>query len=499
MIRAKHAFDKLYPNPDLLTQQPGLTVLYSPMSSGKTWLLDAFRRDTVIDPATGKGALLPDANILIVAPYKSAREDLGLKWVKGGDLNSSFLYTNQLVDDFLIKSQMGFYGDKPSVTQVTHMVDTWLDDYDLTGKLIMLDEIDFMWKQADMQPVALASGDTFKVSFFWEILLTALSKRCCILGFTATRIPSNTMSMNEIFLKAEGTVRIKSMKTYLYNNVTLGKVMTNAIDELHAQGKVLHSLFYKGYYTVEDIDAMVALKIKYGVEVLLVIRKDNAAVVSTKGRLDEYLLKHVGICIRDDDVTLEPNKIGYLLVDDDDSALNVAVGGADVFTQFDHVFINTSSSRQVSLRKQSSIDCRVINFGSNLTGTMLQVAGRFRHNPVILHNHLINKTQESVPYYAGEYGIQQFQSHDPHTAAYHLFPENVTSEWKGNLNALVGKRKSPATVKKQELLQEFLNNDYTASVNQKFIAYQQWLKVNHPDIKPYSIKTFYKAAQGVSA
>lgn len=524
-----HAFDAAWCHMShiKLHRKVGLSVLYSPMGSGKTYLI--------------KRLLRYFHNNLVIAPYRSCKEDLeaamyesrddDIKSMVAGEphripvIEYEFKYTGDLIKDFTEHASYSTRAEKPSSKLLTVLVDDWLDSMpEETGefvrkKLVLLDEIDFMFVQARCETVRLGNGDRVNGLPILEAILTGMSKRFFMYGLTATTLPDTSVSYHTVVFDTQTSVRINSMTTYLYRNVVAAKVLRDALQRNHDSNTGMPVLIYKRRFTYEDGKAIAEFERDNGLKkkTLMVAREENFGKKDVKDGISETYYQEHGhnIATVDGSVTTDKITIGvdgpdYIVIKGNnktslDSIVKETLPDGTTkrkcaFSKYRYVFINTSSSRQVSIKQLPSDRCKVMCFGTSLDATMIQTVGRFRENPIVFELHLLDQVEESARYYDGEEGLELFKSFDRFTRAYHLRAENIKSEWMGNLNQRKGKTTSDVTKQRDDAFDAWMltRNANTPKAKQlrEYIKY-----CKDQGVKAYGQSTFMKriAAQGVTA
>lgn len=365
-----------------------LNVIYAPMGSGKTHLFHQ---------------LLKKHKCLMVAPYKSCLDDFGLVHnYKGSNsgLDYEFLYTADLINAIT----KGWAGN----IDITNEKAVEKAAIDYVNKMatvpythILFDEVDFMWLQAELTWLG-NSRLQFKDAKVFEYIINALASKFYLIGQSSTVIPHlGILKYGGLVEKgAKTSVRFDSITPVLVNkDVTHDQLFKIAIDKSMDKINQLPTLVYKNIFTHFDITYMDNM-VKQGKRVLVVMRKENSPKLKTPNNLTIDSVVHVGaIEAMASGITQQANHLHYKIISSG-TALDKITPLPDPYMFFDYIFINTSSSRQVSLKKvrgKGSTKVRVITIGEKLNSTSHQVAGRFRENRVEIIHYLKGFTKKNIP------------------------------------------------------------------------------------------------------
>ena len=390
--------------PASILKETGIHIIYSAMGSGKTSLIKSLILEVT-------------RQCLLIAPYRSCRIDFRFEYpiIKDFQLGSQtkFLYTSQVWEWFLQTREEG------QEMSIQAQIDSWIQRYFQPKKpfIIILDEVDFMWTQANME----FTQDQQKITDLWEQILQRLARHFPVLGFTSTKLPDwATIQYSEYYLtQAATSVYFSRVKTLIIpNNIKRITDFLFVLKEL-AQ-KRMPTLIYKWKYTAKEIQGIITLAQEKDLKILIILRPENAAMKQQAGYFAKAILETVeGISnimdIREGKIDLAVTKVHYLLIGAEDDSLDKANAGTDVFNYYDFVFINTSSSRQVSIpKKNGGATVRVCTFNNDkVTATAHQVCGRFRFNPVeVLH--VIAGYKRDLE----QYNLAYYQKLDPCFAQY---------------------------------------------------------------------------------
>lgn len=365
-----------------------LNVIYAPMGSGKTFLF----KD-----------LLSKHKCLMVAPYRSSRDDFGLRYhfskVKGG-LDYEFLYTSDLID--------AVTRDWVNVVDLTNDKDIETTTIDYVNNLpsvafthILFDEVDFMWIQASMSWIGNSS---LKVSGgrIWEYILKALATRFVLIGQTSTRIPTLKILNigGQVLASAYTSVRFDSITPVLvHKDVSHNKLFMMAMDRAMKETEQRPTLVYKRKFSSSDIIHMNEM-VKLGKRVLVVLREENSPKEKAPSQLLTNVLTQIGaVEAQSSGITLQAAHVHFKIIGQD-TGLDQITPSADPYMFFDYLFINTSSSRQVSLKAvcgDVDLKVKVISIDNGLNSTSHQVAGRFRENRVDITHYLKGYSKTDIP------------------------------------------------------------------------------------------------------
>lgn len=369
-----------------------LNVIYAPMGSGKTTL---FKQ------------LLANHQCLMVAPYRSSRDDFGLAYnfdISRDGLNYEFLYPSDLIaavtkgwlsasaltDEIVIEKATVDYVNSLHSVRFTH---------------ILFDEVDFMWIQAGMTQIGKSKLWT-KDAKIWEYILKALARKFTLIGQTSTRIP--TLGILEVGgqlqQNAHTSVRFDSITPVLvHKDVTHEKLFKTALERSIKEGEDRPTLVYKRTFSGSDILYMDQM-VKQGKRVLVVLREENSPKIEGHNQLKVDVLTQVGaVEAQTSGITQQAMHLHFKIVGKN-AALDKLAPSADPYLFFDYIFINTSSSRQVSLnavRGDKNIKVNVITLGAELNSTSHQTAGRFRQNRVDIKHYLKGYQKQDIPEFSG--------------------------------------------------------------------------------------------------
>ena len=367
-----------------------LNVVYAPMGSGKTTL---FKR------------MLKRHKCLMVAPYRSCLDDFGLTYTynetKKG-LNHEFLYPANLIDAVTsMWVSASALTDQKVIQKATLDYVNNLPNMPFTH--ILFDEVDFMWTQASLTEIGTTKLYA-KDAGIWEYILKALSSRFTLIGQTSTRIP--TLGIldvgGQLQLGAKTSVRFDSITPVLVSKgVNKEQLFKRAIDKSMSETKQRPTLVYKQKFSQFDINYMDDM-VKQGKRVLVVMRKENSPKVEMANGRDIEVLDQIGAIEADrNSITLQASHVHYKIIGRD-TALDKITPSTDPYMYFDYIFINTSSSRQVSLNEVQGDEGKkvsVITIGTELNSTSHQAAGRFRKNRVEITHYLKCSTQKKTYLY----------------------------------------------------------------------------------------------------
>ncbi len=444
----------------------GFFIHYAPMGSGKTYAIKHLLANQ-----------FKDRDVTIVAPYKSCRQDYNGKYSKSNSLNSEYLYPNQLIR--AVTQHRKFEGCT-SKQHAEDLIPVVLEDLqlDLTNKVFIFDEVDFFWFQCRREFTDIEGGKIHSDSLL-TIIIDWLSSRCLVLGFTATKLESSCVSTTTLpefsaytHTDVTTSVHISSLTINNTNGANVDRVFRELL--LESLKNTKPTLVFKTKYTEADVLAVRELKTKHNKRVLVVARKSN---LSTRDIFDETIINgFADMTIADTDVTLHPTGCDFIYVEGKNASLDTAINGKDVYTHYDYVFINISSSRQVSIpKKADGVEVQVCCQGASISSSMLQAAARFRHNPINLHVWLNNTPK--IRAIKHEDIIHKLEASDPTVSAYRLTKDKCSVVHRGNLTSTVGKSVgktvSPKTAAKRASVSHFFDNYYddTLSVLANFNNY----------------------------
>lgn len=120
--------------------------------------------------------------------------------------------------------------------------------------------------------------------------------------------------------------------------------------------------------------------VKQGKRVLVVLREENSPKEKASSQLLTNVLTQIGaVEAQSSGITLQAAHVHFKIIGPD-TGLDQITPSADPYMFFDYLFINTSSSRQVSLKAvcgDVDLKVKVISIDNELNSTSYQVAGRF--------------------------------------------------------------------------------------------------------------------------
>ena len=394
-----------------------LNVVYAPMGSGKTTLFKV---------------ILKKKKCLMIAPYKSCLDDFGLvkSYTKANTrLNHQFLYPGQLIntvtnswpsnidltDEVVIEKATKDYVNNLPSSPITH---------------ILFDEVDFMWTQANLTHITNTKFHTRAV-IIWEYILKALYRKFILIGQTSTLIPKSRILDigGQLQVDAFTSVRFNSITPVLVDkNVHHDKLFKIAIDRSIAEVKQLPTLVYKSSFSGSDIKYMDKMVKQFGKRVLVVMRKEKSPMIGPSTH-PEIAINHINaIEANNSSITSQSKYVHFKLININ-TALDKITPSPDPYKYFDYIFINTSSSRQVSLKKvrgNKTTKVRVITIGNKLTNTSHQAAGRFRDNRVDITHYLNGFGQKDIPSFSGQKLWGKLYQIDPCLKHYMKHDEVIT-------------------------------------------------------------------------
>lgn len=339
----------------------------------------------------------------MVAPYRSSRDDFGLKYrfnkTKNG-LDYEFLYTSDLIE--------AVTGDWANVVDLTSDKEIEKATIDYVNNLpsvaythILFDEVDFMWIQASMSWIGNSS---LKVSGgkIWEYILKALATKFMLIGQTSTTIPTLKILQigGQILHNAYTSVRFDSITPVLvHKDVTHNKLFMMAMDKAMNEAEPRPTLVYKRKFSSSDITYMDEM-VKQGKRVLVVLREENSPKEKASSQLLTNVLTNIGaVEAQSSGITLQAAHVHFKIIGQD-TGLDQITPSTDPYMFFDYLFINTSSSRQVSLKAvcgDVDLKVKVISIDNELNSTSHQVAGRFRENRVDITHYLKGYSKTDIP------------------------------------------------------------------------------------------------------
>ncbi len=405
-------------------EKTGFYIFYAPMGSGKTYYIKQLLK------------FYKDKQISIIAPYRSCREDYGYIFNENPTYSSPFLYTNQLIRIFT-KSTSFQKSNSKQETAATFKMFLKNLDFDWGKILYIIDEYDFTWLQANREFTPIVSGHIHSDELL-RVFYTFVQKQTLILGFTATRPPYRYRNIGTEIVCTDVTtsVTFNAFKIIGTNGIKSAESLKQILQDYVKNN--IPTLVYKKRYTTEDINTLLHIANTYNKKVLVVLRKENAPKIAKKGQFNENIIhkKLNNITRTDKKILLKPTGKDFMLVDGIDTALDIAINGDDVFSAYDIVFINLSSSRQVSLQEQQNgIPVNVVCQGASIDAHMLQASARFRHNPVEL-TIILNSTTKSKLKQITSNTIEDIA---PCSSSYNFPPPIFTVEYLGSLGVKIGK------------------------------------------------------------
>lgn len=459
----------------------GFHVIYAPMGSGKTYMV----KKLFLEPYSKDKYKVRQP--VVIAPYKTCKQDYCLTYTCVPNLTSNFLYPTQLINIYLNSSSFFKVGTPDEV--ILHL-ERWLSNLsiDWNEYVYILDEVDFFWFQCRKEFTPLIEGYMHSDRLLTTIIEFIASKTL-VVGVTASRIPDSIGVKHKVILTPKTTTSVKFKKINLVgtNNVVSSIVFNSMLK--NTLKRSVPTIVYKSRYSSEDIRNIALFAIANDKKVLVVIRKDNSPMKIKKGHYDEAIVKEdfKNVQSTDEDIALKAGARHFALVEGDSALLVNSRFKTDVFSTYDYVFVNQSSSRQVSIPqkgKQGS-EVQVYCQGAQVTPAMLQVGGRFRHNPVLL-NIWINKISQDK---LQNISVGSLSRIDSSMSKYGIKQCNISYKFKGNLHATVGKRVSDNTLAKQKQLKMFILGEYpffNLSNRQLYLMY----KGEHAN--GYGRSVFYK-------
>jgi hypothetical protein len=343
----------------------------------------------------------------MIAPYKSSLDDFRLAYkpaIPKYGLDHEFLYPSNVVD--LVTA--GWVSTR-SLTNDSAIEQAAMDYVNNMSQVsfdyILLDEVDFMWLQAGISWVGKRNFQA-KDAKIWEYILKALASKFTLIGQTSTRIPTLGIlqTCGQVQTGAHTTVRFDSITPILVSeSVNHEQLFKIAIDNSLKENDQLPTLVYKNKYTEFDLKYMAEM-VENQKRVLVVMREENCPRVLMPNGLYNYVLNLVGaVEANASGITLEGSCLHYKIIGKN-TALDQITPSPDPYLFFDYIFINTSSSRQVSLyavRGDKKLKARVITIGKELNSTIHQVAGRFRENRVEITHYLKSYKQREIDKFSG--------------------------------------------------------------------------------------------------
>jgi hypothetical protein len=488
-------------------------AVYSAMGSGKTYLIKILLRYSQIHYKNKP---------LVTAPYRSSKDDLGLKrtYRRGtATINHEFMYTPELIDAFLSTLNSITVHPEDEVA-LMKAAEAWASTQALLVPFdtIIADEWDFTTIQAKIHK-HYANDTAYTCKRIWEIMLQALANHFTLIGFTAT-YPVLThqadlkltprLKVNNILLTtaAYTSVKIAKMDIVLAdgNNTNIFDIFTYGVNQTIA-GEDIPVLVYKKSFTGEEYDYIKKeLGIIHKKRSILVLRKEKVATEVDATGLDVNLLKHHGwFEATRENIRLNPQSQFYKVVGDRASLTEISEdisGHKELHRSFDYVFVNISSSRQVSLpdsktRGDDSSEydtnrpVRVVTFATDLNSNAHQVSGRFRQNPIHVTHYLTGKRKTDLSEYSeGNLLVKMIAEIDPSFRQY-LQYYGAMSKFISNkaiwLPAL-NRQSNTATQARIKHLKAWFQTDVGGNYT---VAHAAYLK--HPGVKqnkPYGLQTF---------
>lgn len=447
-----------------------LNVIYAPMGSGKTKLF----KD-----------ILKKHKCLMIAPYRSSRDDFGLAYnyskAKGG-LNHKFLYTDNLID--AVTKGWANVVNLTSMSAIEKAVNTYINSMlSVTYTHILFDEVDFMWDQVSYSWPINSNIKPPSVEI-WEYILKALATKFILIGQTSTRIPTlGILNIGgQLQIGAKTSVRFESITPVLVGkDVTHNQLFRIAMDESMKEIDQPPTLVYKQKFSGSDVSYMNAM-VKKGQRILIVMRQENSPKVKGSNNLPIDVLTQIGaIEAMATGISSQATHLHFKIIGKD-TALDKITPLADPYAFFDYIFINTSSSRQVSLkavRGDKSKKVRVITIGGELNSTIHQVAGRFRENRVEIIHYLKGYLQKDTPLYSGMKLWAKLFNIDPVLRSYWKYDE---------INEPDGSTTWPYIAKQQKRQAKWIGKTVKKKANQKTITriavLNKWFKsLSKQDLK----------------
>lgn len=389
-----------------------LNVIYAPMGSGKTTLFHEILNNNV-------------NKCLMIAPYKSCLDDYKLTREYGKGLNSQFLYPPDLINTVINSWPQDL--DLTDVKEIAKATNDYVNNLPpLHLTYILFDEVDFMWDQALMEEISNVKYHA-KDIIIWEYILKALSHRFTLIGQTSTRIPDSKIlnKGGQIQKGALTSVRFDSITPILVNrNVNNDNLFKIALDSSMDKNGQLPTLVYKSIFSHSDISYMDEMVNKHGKRVLVVMRAGNSPMTTGTNGHPDYTINQIGaVEAQNKNMNFKAQNVYFKLVKAG-TALDKITDSADPYKYFDYIFINTSSSRQVSLkavRGDSNLKVRVITIGNELNSTIHQAAGRFRENRVEIIHYLKGYNKSDLPLYSAMELWKKLYNIDPVLRSYFKF------------------------------------------------------------------------------
>ena len=251
-----------------------------------------------------------------------------------------------------------------------------------------------------------------------------MSHRLTLIGQTSTRIPDSKIlnKGGQIQKGALTSVRFDSITPILVNrNVNNDNLFKIALDRSMDKNGQLPTLVYKSIFSHSDISYMDEMVNKHGKRVLVVMRAGNSPMTTGTNGHPDYTINQIGaVEAQNKNMNFKAQNVYFKLVKAG-TALDKITDSADPYKYFDYIFINTSSSRQVSLkavRGDKSKKVRVITIGHELNSTIHQTPGRFRENKVEIIHYLKGYSKKDLPLFSGMKLWKKLYQIDPTLRSY---------------------------------------------------------------------------------
>jgi len=460
---------------------------------------------------------------LVTAPYRSSKDDLGLShtYTKGTDsINHEFMYTADLIDAFL--STLNPITVHPEDERVLiKAAEAWAvtQASQVPFDAILADEWDFTTVQAIMHKW-FVNDSAYTTKRIWEIMLQALANHFTLIGFTAT-YPVLThqadakltprLKVNNILLTTSASTSVKIAKMDIVladgNNGKVLDFFTHGMKQT-ITGEDVPVLVYKKKFDIEEYEyIMNELGIIHKKRSILVLRSEKVATEIDETGVDvNILIGHGWFEATRENLRLHPKAQFYKVVGDRASLTEISedlTGHKELHRSFDYVFVNISSSRQVSLpdsktrgddtsEYDTNRPVKVVTFATDLNSNSHQVSGRFRQNPIHVTHYLTGKRQSDLNEYSeGNLLKKMIREIDPSFMQY-LQYYNATPSFISNKATWLSapNRISPPKQAKIDDISAWFVNDVGGSFKAEHASY-----LKHPrdsSIKPYGLQTFIK-------
>ena len=273
-------------------------------------------------------------------------------------------------------------------------------------------------------------------------------------------------------------------------------------------GEDMPVLVYKKKFDIEEYEYIKKeLGFIHKKRSILVLRKEKVATEIDETGIDvNLLIGHGWFEATRENLKLHPEAQFYKVVGDRASLTEISedlAGHKVLHRSFDYVFVNISSSRQVSLpdSKTRSDDTseydtnrpvRVVTFATDLNSNAHQVSGRFRQNPIYVTHYLTGKRKSDLADYSNDNLLAKMIAEiDPsfiqYLQYYGAMSKFIANEatWLPPINRI-----STSKQAKIDDINAWFVNDVGGMFN---AAHASYLK--HPrdkSIKPFGLQTFKK-------